>query len=358
MPKAAKFDIWLFLTVLFLIIFGLVMVYNASVVIAERDFADKYHYVRDQAVFAAAGFVLMIIFSFINYHAWQKLALPLLVGTILLLAAVFIPGFGIKASGASRWLNFGFFVLQPAEFAKLSIVIYLASWFSTKEKGRLAAFALLLSLIIGLIMLEPDMGTSVVLGATALVLYFLSNAPLWHFFLIIPVSLSSLFLLIKIAPYRFARLITFLQPESDPLGTSYHIRQTLFALGSGGLTGVGLGKSFQKYAYLPESTTDSIFAIIAEELGFLGATAIIIAFLFILFAGFMIAKNAPDTFGKLLAGGITSFLAIQIIINLAAQVALLPFTGIPLPLISYGGSSLFISLVSIGMLLNISRKSI
>ncbi len=358
MPKAAKFDIWLLLTVLFLVIFGLMMVYNASVVIAERDFADKYRYVRDQAIFATVGFVLMIIFSFINYHVWQKLALPLLVGTIGLLVAVFIPGFGIKASGASRWLNFGFFVLQPAEFAKLSLVIYLASWFSTKEKGRLLAFALLLGLIIGLIMLEPDMGTSVVLLSTALVLYFLSGAPLWHFILIIPFSLSSLFLLIKIAPYRFARLITFLQPEKDPLGASYHIRQTLFALGSGGLTGVGLGKSFQKYAYLPESTTDSIFAIIAEELGFLGATAIIIAFLFILFVGFMIAKNAPDTFGKLLAGGITSFLAIQITINLAAQVALLPFTGIPLPLISYGGSSLIISLVSIGMLLNISRKSI
>lgn len=334
------------------------MVYNASVVVAERDFADKYHYVRDQAVFAALGFFLMLVFSFIDYHVWQKLALPLLIGTIGLLMAVFIPGLGIKALGASRWLNFGFFVLQPAEFAKLSLVIYLASWFSTKEKGRLLAFSLLLGLILGLIMLEPDMGTSVVLGVTALVLYFLSGAALWHFFIMIPVFISSLFVLIKIAPYRFARLISFLQPESDPEGASYHIRQTLFALGSGGLTGVGLGKSFQKYAYLPESTTDSIFAIIAEELGFLGATVIVGAFLFILLAGFMIAKNAPDAFGKLLAGGITSFLAIQVTINLAAQVALLPFTGIPLPLISYGGSSLIISLVSIGILLNISKRSV
>lgn len=356
MKKKGKIDMWLLAITIFLTLFGLLMIYNASVVIAERDFADKYRYVRDQAIWVGLGLFLMFIVSFIEYHFWQKIALPLLLVTIALLGAVFLPGIGIKALGASRWINFGFFVVQPAELAKLSLVVYLASWFSTKEKGRLLAFILLLGLVIGAVLLEPDMGTSVVLGASAVVLYFLSGAPLYHFFLLIPASLVLFFLLIQVAPYRLNRLLTFFESGRDPLGASYHIRQTLLALGSGGLTGVGLGKSFQKYAYLPESTTDSIFAIIAEELGFLGAIVIIAIFLVLIIRGFMIAKRAPDTFGKLLAAGIVSSLAIQIIINLAAQVALLPFTGIPLPLISYGGSSLIVTLVSIGILLNISRN--
>lgn len=355
--KSAKLDVWLLLTVLFLVLFGLVMVYNASVVIAERDFGDKYRYIRDQATWMGLGIFLMIVVSFIEYHFWQKIALPLLLFTLFLLVSVFVPGIGIHALGASRWINFGFFTLQPAELAKLSLIVYLASWFSSKEKGRLFAFVLLLLFIIGLVMLEPDMGTSVVLGTSAVVIYFLSGAPLYHFMLLIPTALAAIFALITLAPYRASRLLTFLNQERDPLGASYHIRQTLLALGSGGLTGLGLGKSFQKYAYLPESTTDSIFAIVAEELGFIGSLFIIIAFLFLIVRAFSIAKNASDNFGKLLAAGIGSFLAIQILINLSAQVVLLPFTGVPLPFISYGGSSLIVSLISIGILLNISRKA-
>lgn len=353
---ALHFDFWLFVSVLFLTLFGLVMIYNASVVIAQRDFGDKYRYVHDQAIWVGLGICLMSIVSFIEYHFWQRIALPLLFATLVLLAAVFIPGIGISALGASRWVNFGFFVVQPAELAKFSLILYLASWFSAKEKGRFLAFLLLLSLVIGLILLEPDMGTSIVLASTAVMLYFLSGAPLYHFLLLIPASLAAIGALITLTPYRFLRLLTFLDQERDPLGASYHIRQTLFALGNGGLTGVGLGQSFQKYAYLPESTTDSIFAIIAEELGFIGSLFIILLLLFVLYRGFIIARGAPDMFGKLLAAGIASFLAMQITINLAAQVALLPFTGIPLPFISYGGSSLVVVLLSIGILLSISRK--
>lgn len=353
-----KLDVWLLLITLFLVFFGLVIVYDASSVVAERDFGDKYRYVRDQAIWVALGMGLLFFVSFVEYHIWQKIALPFLLVTLFLLAAVFIPGFGVHVLGARRWLNFGFFVVQPAELAKLSLIVYLSSWFSAKEKGRFFAFLLLLGLIIGLVILEPDMGTSIVLGASAVVLYFLSGAPIWHFILLIPGAVAGLLVLIKLAPYRFQRLITFFDQEKDPLGASYHIRQTLFALGSGGLTGVGLGKSFQKYAYLPEGTTDSIFAIIAEELGFVGSSLVVVIFLFLIFRGFMIARNTKDPFGKLLAAGLTSYLAIQIIINLCAQVILLPLTGIPLPFISYGGSSLLISLISVGILLNISRSTL
>lgn len=356
--NTSKFDVWLFVVVIILVLFGLMMVYNASIVVAERDFADKYRFIADQAKFAVVGIISMIIVSFVHYHFWRKLALPLLLGMLIFLVLVFIPGLGIKALGASRWLDFHLFVVQPAEIAKLTLTIYLASWLTNKERGRFFAFVLLVGLVIGLVILEPDMGTSVVLGALAIMLYFLSGAPIYQFLLLIPASLISLFVLIKLAPYRLERVFALFNPERDPLGTSYHIRQILLALGSGGISGLGFGKSLQKYAYLPESTTDSIFAIIAEELGFIGASITVLAFLFLVWRGFMIAARAPDLFGKLLAAGITSFLAIQIIINLSAQVALLPFTGIPLPFISYGGSSLVISLISIGILLNISRKPI
>lgn len=351
----AKFDIWIFAVSIFLTLFGLIMIYNASVVIAERDFADKYHYARDQATWVVVGFVIMLIFSFIDYHVWRRLALPILVTTLVLLMMVFVPVVGIKALGASRWINFGFFIVQPAELAKPALVVYLASWLSNKERRRFFAFVLLIGLVVGLIMLEPDMGTAVVLGSTAMIIYFLSGAPLWHFFLLIPAGAAISFILIRIVPYRLERFLTFLDPLRDPLGASYHIHQTLLALGSGGLLGVGLGKSLQKYAYLPESTTDSIFAIVAEEIGFVGSVFIIMLFFFLIFRAFMVAKKAPDTFGILLCSGIASFLAIQVIINLSAQVALLPFTGVPLPFISYGGSSLLVTLAAIGIVLNISK---
>jgi len=333
------------------------MIYNSSVVTAQRDFHDPYRYLRDQATWLLLGYSAMFIVSLIEYHFWQRVALPFLLVTLGLLLAVFLPGIGLRVLGASRWVHVGAIVIQPSELAKLSLIIYLSSWFSNKEKSRLTAFVLLIGLMMGLVLLEPDMGTSVVLGVLAVSLYFFSGSPLVHFALFIPPAIVSLFILIKIAPYRLGRLLTFFDQERDPLGSSYHIRQTLFALGNGGFTGVGLGKSFQKYAYLPESTTDSIFAIIAEEFGFLGSSVIICLLFSVVYRGFMIARRAPDTFGKLLASGIASFLAVQMMINLSAQVALLPFTGIPLPFISYGGSSLVITLVCVGILLSISRKA-
>ena len=351
-----RIDVPLLLSVVFLTLFGLFMIYDASSFVAFRDFGDKYQYVKDQFLWIILGFISLGVFSFFDYHKLFNLALPILVVGILLLIMVFVPGLGVTLLGARRWVDFQFFLLQPSEFVKLGLAIYLAAWFSNKEKGRFLAFLMLLGLVVLLIMLQPDMGTAVIVLSEAVVVYFLSGARILYFVLMAPVIAIVGFILIKLEPYRAARLATFLDPNQSLLTSAYHIRQVLIALGSGGLTGVGFGNSLQKYAYLPENTTDSIFAIIAEELGFLGATVIILLFVVVVWRGFYVAIHARDNFGKLLAGGITTFLAMQTFINLAAQTALLPLTGIPLPFISYGGSALIINLAAIGILCNISRQ--
>lgn len=353
-----KLDIALLLAVVGLTLFGLFMIFDASSYIAFRDFGDKYTYIKNQSLWVVIGFVALLGASYFDYRKLYNLALPILIAAIALLVLVFIPGFSVTALGATRWINFGFFVLQPSEFAKLALVIYLSAWFSTKEKGRLPAFLLLVGLVIGLIMLQPDMGTAVIIFGVAVMLYFLSGASVLHILTIIPIVGILGFLLILIEPYRLSRLTTFLNPTQDIQTSSYHLRQILIALGSGGVFGVGLGNSLQKYAYLPEATTDSIFAIMAEEIGFFGVIIVIGIFLFIIYCGFTVAMNARDKFGKLLAGGITTFLAIQTLVNLGAQTALIPLTGVPLPFLSYGGSALVIDLLAIGIIINVSRQSI
>lgn len=352
-----KSDFALLISVVIITLFGLFMIYDASSYVAFRDFGDKYHYIKDQFFWVILGFGTLFIFSLFDYHKLYNLALPILIASIILLFLVFIPGLGIKALGARRWIDAGFFVLQPSEFAKLALTIYLSAWFSTKEKGRFLAFLLLIMLVIALVMLQPDMGTAAIILGESIVIYFLSGGSLLHILSLVPVVGLLGLALILVEPYRATRLATFLNPQQDLQASSYHLRQILIALGSGGLFGVGIGNSLQKYAYLPEATTDSIFAIIAEEIGFVGVVILLMFILFIIYRGFHIALLAKDTFGKLLAGGITSFIAIQTIVNLSAQTALLPLTGVPLPFISYGGSALIINLVSIGILLNISRQS-
>lgn len=352
-----RIDLVLLISVIFLTFFGLFMIYDASSFVAFRDFGDKYAYVKDQIVWIILGFAALVFFAHFNYHRFYNLALPLLLFSIVLLVMVFIPGFSLKLLGARRWIDFGLFTVQPSEVVKLTLSIYLSAWLSSKEKGRMAAFLLLLSLILGLVMLQPDMGTAAIILFLSVTLYFLSGANVIHLLLMGPVMFLAGLVLIIVEPYRAARLATFLNFNQDVASSSYHVRQILIALGSGGLMGVGLGNSLQKYAYLPENATDSIFAIIAEELGFIGAVGIIGIFLLIVFRGFSISKNAKDMFGKLLAAGITTFLAAQVFINLAAQTALLPLTGIPLPFISHGGTALIMNLASIGILLNIKRQT-
>src|SRR5581483_9175721 len=343
--------------VIFLTLFGLLIIYDASSYIAFRDFSDKYHYIKDQGLWVILGFIALFVFSKIDYHRYYDLALPLLFIAIVLLIAVFIPGIGSgPVNGAHRWLNLRFFILQPAEFVKLILGIYLAAWFSHKEKNRFLAFLLLLGLILVLIIAEPDMGTAIIIFIEAIVVYFLSGGNVTYLLSSIPLASLLGFILVKLEPYRASRLTAFLNPYSTVSNSSYHVRQILIALGSGGITGVGIGNSLQKYGFLPENTTDSIFAIIAEELGFIGAVILIALFIVVLWRGFVIALRARDNFGKLLAATLTSFLAVQAFINLAAQTALLPLTGVPLPFISYGGSSLLIDLCSIGILFNISKQ--
>lgn len=347
----------MFFGVIAISFFGLLMVYDSSVAIAIRDFSDQYYYVREQFKWLVIGFVALIVCARIPYKLWYALALPMFIGTLVLLLAVFIPGLGVRALGAHRWINFGFFILQPAELAKLTLVIYLSAWFSHPEKKRFVSFLLLLGMLVGLVALEPDLGTGMILLAIALAMYFFSGAPMVHFVFLLPILAVAVILFTIAAPYRAARLMTFLNPEHDPLGASYQIRQVLLSFGSGGWFGVGIGKSRQKYEYLPEANTDSIFAIIGEESGFVGAALIVIGYLFIISRGFRIATRVSDPFGKLLALGVSSWISIQTLMNMMAMVALIPLTGIPLPLISYGGSSLIILLSGLGIVLNISTHT-
>jgi cell division protein FtsW len=353
-----KLDAILCTSVIVLNLFGLLMIFDASSYIAFRDFQDKYFYIREQGVWAILGVATMIFFSYFNYKKFYYLALPILIGAIGLLIAVFIPGIGTgPILGAHRWINLGFTTLQPAEFVKLSLAIYLAAWFSKKEKERLLAFGLLIGFVFLLIMLQPDMGTATIILFEALAIYYLSGADMKYILMGSPLLFIVGFLLIKIAPYRAARLTAFLSVDGNLSGASYHIKQILIALGSGGIFGVGIGNSLQKFAYLPENVTDSIFPIIAEEFGFFGCLILIGLFSVIVWRGFYIAAHAKDTFGKLLAGGIIAFLGIQMVINLGAMTALFPLTGVPLPFVSYGGSALIVDFCAIGILLNIAKQS-
>lgn len=352
-----RFDLVLLSIVLLLTFFGLLILFDASSFIAFRDFNDKYYYLREQSVWLVLGLCGLTFFSFFDYHKLYYLALPILIVAIVMLLLVFVPGIGVYVLGARRWINLGIFILQPAEFVKLGLAIYLAAWFSTKEKGRFIAFSALVGFVLLLVMLEPDMGTASVILAEAMVVYFISGGNIMHFVLMAPLLAIVGFILIKLEPYRAARLATYLDFNQSLHSTSYHVRQILIALGMGGLSGVGLGNSLQKYAYLPENATDSIFAIFAEEFGFIGGLLLIGCYVVLVWRGFLIAGKAKDAFGKLLACGITTYLGVQTIINLGAQTALIPLTGIPLPFISYGGSALVVSLCAIGILLNISRQS-
>lgn len=333
------------------------MIFNVSYPEALSTFGDKYHYFKEQLQWFILALGVLTFFSFFDYHKLYNFAVPLLLATLLALVAVFIPQVGVKTLGASRWLHIGFINFQPTELSKIALIIYFSSWFSFKEKGRFLSFLILTFLVVGLIILEPDLGTAGIISVIAIILYFLSGAPIWQFFLLVPGVLGAGGVLAVFSPYRFKRILTFINPNFDPQGTSYHLRQILLALGSGGILGVGLGQSRQKFAYLPEATTDSIFAIVGEELGLIGATILILLFFLIFLRGFKIAMNASDKFGKLLAAGFTSCLILQALVNFSAMVALVPLTGIPLPFMSYGGSNLLVSFAMIGILVNISKQS-
>jgi cell division protein FtsW len=348
-------DNWLALVIILLVIFGIIMVYNSSVAIGVRDFSDQFYYIKEQLRGLSIGLFLFGICTFINYKHWQKLALPLVIVNIILLLLVFVPGIGISALGAHRWIRIFGTVIQPAELAKFTLIIYLSSWLSQKENTKIFPFLLIVGIFTGLVMIEPDMGTSIVLIVISLIIYFCAGTPVWHLFVIAPIAIISGAIMALAAPYRFSRLLTFLNPDRDPSGASYQITQALLAIGSGGIFGVGLGMSRQKYEYLPEANTDSIFAVIAEETGLIGSVILLLLFYIIVWRGIRIARLAPDNFSRLFAIGLVAWIGLQAALNIGAMMSLMPLTGIPLPLISYGSSSLVILLTALGILLNISR---
>ncbi|MCC6448289.1 MAG: FtsW/RodA/SpoVE family cell cycle protein [Chitinophagaceae bacterium] len=347
----------LFLVTLVLSLIGIFILYESSSYTALLNIGDKYYFVKNQSMWLVLGITLCFILSKINYKIYKNLALPFLIITFALLIAVFLPGIGLSLKGAHRWINLGFTVIQPSELLKITLTLYLAAWFSVKEKGRLLAFLLLLGACVFLVIAEPDLGTTTIITATAILVYFFQGAKIKEIVVILILFFVAVFFLIKLEPYRAARFAEYMNFNTKDFSTtSYHVKQILIALGSGGVSGVGFGRSVQKYAYLPENTTDSIFAIYSEEAGFIGSFFLISLFFIQLVIGYGIAIRTSDVFGRILAFGIITFMGVQTILNLASQVVLFPLTGVPLPFISYGGSSMVINFMSIGIILSIAKS--
>lgn len=351
----------LLIVIFALLIVGVVMVYSASAIWASYKFDDSFFFAKRQLLFAVVGIIGMFIIMNIPYISWRQLSKVILIICFILLIAVLIPGVGMVRGGARSWIGVGAFSIQPSEFMKLGLIIFLAKYLAERQKyitsfkkGFLPSLSLVF-FAFGLIMLQPDLGTGAVLVGTCMLMIFVAGARISHFVGLGVLGMAGLVGLILSAPYRIKRITAFLNPWEDPLGSGFQIIQSLYAIGPGGLMGLGLGQSLQKFFYLPEPQTDFIFAILAEELGFIGGTFVLLLFFLLLWRGIRIALGAPDLFGSLLAFGIVGMLSIQVMINISVVTGLMPVTGITLPFLSYGGSSLTLTLCSVGILLNISR---
>lgn len=346
-----------------LCVLGLLFVFEASTTEGLNTFSDQYYLVRRQSIGLGIGIGALIFSLLMPTHFWKKSAPVLYIGTILLLCLVFIPGIGREFNGASRWISlFGITVVQPIEIAKLGLVVGLAHWLSKHQ--RIAPFLLLTGIPLTLIVLQPDLGSALLLAAICGGIYFLSGGKMSWVFAIGSATIALATLLIITSPYRTERLLTFINPERDPLGASFHIRQITLALGRGGWIGQGIGNSRQKVSFIPEPSTDSIFAITAEEIGFLGSTIVIALYLGYISVGWKIASKQVEStqdenaiFRYLLASGITIWIGMQTVLNLAAVVALVPLTGMPLPFFSYGSSSLVMVLLATGILAKIDTTT-
>ena len=351
--------------VIALLVFGLVMISSAGIIYSTTRFGDSYWFFKHQLVFGVLpGLAAMWLMARIDYRIWKKFAVPIFMLMIVLLLLVFVPGVGSRVYGASRWLQLGPFSFQPSEMAKLSVILYVSAWLSSRTSRQVADFLeglvpfLGIVGVVGLLVLkQPDTGTFGVIALSAFAIFFVAGARFSHIAGILAGGVALLGLLVAMEPYRLNRLLAFLNPAGDPQGIGYQVTQALLAVGSGGFWGNGLGHSRQKFNYLPEPVTDSIFAVISEELGFVGAFLLVGLFVFIAMRGLRIAKNAPDEFGRYVAVGVTAWIVLQAFVNIGANVALIPLTGIPLPFVSYGGTSLLFLLASVGILLSISRRS-
>jgi len=355
-------DHLLLLTVVGLTLFGMIMVSSASSVVAERFRGDPQFFAKHQIFYGGTvGLLMFIVGYFVPYRSWRILALPALIVSLFLLLLVFVPGLQVSSGGANRWIGFGSITIQPTEITKLTFIVYLAALLEKKGSAvrdfrkSVVPFLVITGIISVLIILQPDIGTLVSIAAIAMAMVFAAGFRIRHILFVLLGGAGLFAVLLNTARYRLERIMVYLHPELDPQGIGYQINQALLAVGTGGLWGLGLGRSRQKYYYLPEPAGDSIFAIIAEELGLVRSVMVLAAFGLIAWRGFAIARRAPDVFGRLLAVGITSWIIVQAFINVGSILGLLPLTGIPLPFISYGGSSLATLLFATGVLLNVSR---
>jgi len=360
-----KPDLPLLAVTIILIISGILILSSISASFSFEKFNNTYYYLKHQFL---AGILPGIIIFFLAYliplEFFKKNIIFFLLVSLFLLGIVFLPKIGMSFGGATRWIKIGPLLFQPSEFLKIAFLIYLASWlanrtFPKKEWNQtLMAFLIIMAVLSIFLIKQPDIGTLGIIIGFSLIMYFLADSPLWHSILIILLVIVSLIILVKVEPYRANRILVFLNPDTDPMGIGYQTKQALISVGSGGISGLGLGMSRQKFGFLPQTMSDSIFAIFAEETGFVGSTILIILFLFFAWRGFKIARLSQDRFTKILAVGITSWLSIQAFINIGSMIGLMPLTGVPLPFISYGGSHLVTEFFGAGMLLHISKNTV
>ncbi len=363
-------DYGLALIVLVLLALGTIVMYSISPVLSHKlvGLGAKYnpgYYFTNQLAYAAVGIVGWVIATSINFWRWRKYATAILIVGGIGLLALFVPGLAHSSNGATRWIKLGSAEIQPAEFFKLAVIVYLAAWFEKRGAevksfwDGVVPFSIMLFFAgVFLGVFQKDMGTTLVVVAIAVSMLYVAGVRLTHLAALSGTAVGLLWLSVLAFPHRLSRLTTFIHPSSDVTGQGYQINQALIGIGSGGILGLGLGHSVQVYGYLPEAPTDSIFAILAEEFGLIGSLAILFLFGLLVWRGLTIAKNAPDTFSRLIAAGISFWMLFQVLINVGAMISLLPLTGIPLPFISYGGSSLVASLFAMGILLNISKYTV
>jgi cell division protein FtsW len=362
LPRRTSYDLVLLAVVLALTLLGIAMVFSASGMRALDTVEDPRYYLSWQSLWAAIGLVGMLAAMRVDYHHYRYLAIPLLAVVVVLLALVLVPGIGVSSGGAARWLRVGPAGMQPAELAKVALIIYLAAWLGPRraDVGRptvmLPAF-LVTAALVALVVAEPDLGTAIVIVAIAMTMYFVSGASLRLFGALAALAVVAVAAIAIAQPYRLQRLLTFLDPWADPRGAGFQTIQSLYGLALGGIFGEGLGAGREKFGFLPAPYTDSIFAVLGDELGLLGTLTVITLFFVVAFRGIRIALRARDATGALLAAGITTWLVFQAWVNMAVVASLVPMTGITLPFISYGGSSLCVGLISVGILLNVGREA-
>ena len=352
----------IFFITLFLVVFGVVMIYSASYVWAEYKFNNPYKFLINQSVFAIIGTFIMLVVSKIDYRIYKRYANHILIISIILLILVLIPGIGIIRNGSRSWFGIGGFGIQPSEIAKLALIIFVSKYLSnySDKMSNIKNYSLpilgIIFLVFFLILLEPDFGSGAIMVLSLIVLIFTSKIKLSFFIILGILGLAGIVGLIIVAPYRVARILAYLNPWSDPLGSGFQIIQSLYAIGPGGLFGLGLGNSIQKHFYLPEPQTDFIFAIISEELGFIGILILTLCYIKLFTSIIKLSFETKDLFGKYLSFGLIIELVLQTLLNLLVVVGLIPVTGVTLPFLSYGGSSLLICMTMIGIVLNISKE--